>query len=950
MAEAAIEATLPGRARELAALREALAAARAGDSAAVALAGEAGIGKSALLAGLRDDAAAGGMLVLAGRAAEHERDVPFGLVVDVLDDAVAALHPRRLESLGPDRVAELALVLPSVARHATDAPGAAPGARPADRFHAHRALRALVELLGGPQPVVLVLDDLHWADAASLELAGHLLRRPPRVPHVLALAFRPVEGVAPLLDALRTAGHASELPLEPLGREDSLAVLQAVRDERLRDRLEREAAGNPLFLRELARAAAAGATGASIPRTVVAAVQREAATVPPASRTLLDGAAVAGDPFDPELAAAAAGIAPADAPALLDHLVAAGLVRPGDAARSFAFRHPLVRRALYDAAPAGWRLGAHERAAAALAARGASAAARAYHLALCAPPGDASAIETLIEAGDGARRSAPAAAVRWFDAARRLIGAGDLAALADLDYRRMLALASAGRTAEASQVGAAALERPARPASVSYCRFVEELAGLETMAGGAAQGQARVEAALRSPEGGPDAADHVRLLVARALFAAYLPDQVQRHGEAALAALGEGEGPMRAAVHGAMALGALHRAEPRRAADHAEQAAAIVAQVSDAALAERFGSILLLAMVRQGQERLFDADATFARAAQIARRTGQGHFTGAVADSRSRVALELGRVEAARELAEAAEDALRIAGPSAALVAALAHQALCLDLADRGAESRRMAEEAARMARDLPAGMTLAGARATLAALQAESDPERALATLAEAGGGGLSVSGPGRGIWLMGVAVRAELALGDVDAARRRVAEMRALAQRFDLPLGRARSDLAEAAVHLAAGDGAAAVELAARGAERAAAAGAALDAAQARMLAAVAAGDAGALRAVAAEAEALGAPRVRAEAARALRRLGQRLAPTARPVAGDTPALEALTPREREVAALVAAGSSNKQVGLALHLSEKTIEKVLSRIYAKLGTRSRVELATLVVGADGA
>ena len=112
---------------------------------------------------LHERAEAAGLLVLDGRAAEHERDVPFGLVIDALDDHVATLHPRRIESVGAD----LAAVLPSAAASAGAAP-AAPGA--GERFRCHRALRALIEMLGRERPVALLLDDLHWADDASIEL------------------------------------------------------------------------------------------------------------------------------------------------------------------------------------------------------------------------------------------------------------------------------------------------------------------------------------------------------------------------------------------------------------------------------------------------------------------------------------------------------------------------------------------------------------------------------------------------------------------------------------------------------------------------------------------------------------------------------------------------------------------------------------------------------------
>src|SRR5205085_9467227 len=94
----------------------------------------------------------------------------------------------------------------------------------------------------------------------------------------------------------------------------------------------------------------------------------------------LRAAAVAGEPFDVDLAAAAAGIEEAELLAALDEALALDLVRRTDVPRRFRFRHPIVRRAVYDSAPEGWRAGAHGRAAEALAERGAPAAAQAHHV------------------------------------------------------------------------------------------------------------------------------------------------------------------------------------------------------------------------------------------------------------------------------------------------------------------------------------------------------------------------------------------------------------------------------------------------------------------------------------------------------------------------------------------------------------------------------------------
>src|ERR671915_306389 len=256
---------LLGREKELASVTRAVGEARAGEPRALGLFGEPGIGKSALLGAARASALEAGMLVLEGRAAEHERSVPFGLVVDALDDHVATLHPRRVESVGPD----LAAVLPSAAT--AEAP-AFPAAGAAERFRYHRAVRALLELLARERPVALLLDDLHWADEASVELVLHLLRRPPRGPHLLAFALRPHEPAPRLLDAARTAPGWIHLAPGPLA-DDAARELVDELPEQLRDRVVREAGGNPLFLEELRRVASA--PDGALPPTLMAAVGLE---------------------------------------------------------------------------------------------------------------------------------------------------------------------------------------------------------------------------------------------------------------------------------------------------------------------------------------------------------------------------------------------------------------------------------------------------------------------------------------------------------------------------------------------------------------------------------------------------------------------------------------------------------------------------------------------------
>ena len=198
---------------ELAAVTRALEDVAGGSCRTVGVLGEMGLGKTALLAAIGERARADGMLVLEGRAAAHERDVPFGLVIDALEDHVATLAPGRLAAVEDDLEAVLGAAAP------------AGGIGAAERFRHHRALRELLALLGRERPLAMLLDDLHWADEASVELVLHLLRRPPRGRVLLAFALRPVDPVLAVLEAARDAPGWEQLTLDPLSRPAALALL-----------------------------------------------------------------------------------------------------------------------------------------------------------------------------------------------------------------------------------------------------------------------------------------------------------------------------------------------------------------------------------------------------------------------------------------------------------------------------------------------------------------------------------------------------------------------------------------------------------------------------------------------------------------------------------------------------------------------------------------------------
>jgi predicted ATPase len=177
---------LVGRTEELGLLEQVLTELDQGRATAVELVGEAGIGKTRLLSELAAHAEQRGDLVLSGSASELERNLPFSVFVDALDNYVESLEANWIAVLDDDIQAELAHIFPSLS-------ALAGGREPApqhERYRSHRAVRALLDRLATTKPLVLVLDDLHWADSASVELLGALLRRPPAEAVLMALAHR----------------------------------------------------------------------------------------------------------------------------------------------------------------------------------------------------------------------------------------------------------------------------------------------------------------------------------------------------------------------------------------------------------------------------------------------------------------------------------------------------------------------------------------------------------------------------------------------------------------------------------------------------------------------------------------------------------------------------------------------------------------------------------------
>ena len=425
---------------------------------AVVVVGEAGVGKSRVrdehLAALR----ARDVTVITAGGEPLRAGVPGGVLsrairglLGVTDDPGAALRAR-VDVVVPDggreRVADFLGELAGVAV-APVAGAAVRAARSDPRFMAEQQRRAVEDWLAAEcaaRPVALVVDDLQWADAMTVELIEAALRRCRDLPlYVLALARPEVQQRFPKLDA---AWARSEIPLEPLR---PAAAEQLVREALGADaapalvaRLVEHSGGNPFYLEELIRAAAS-AEPASLPGSVLASLQLRIASRPPRARLVLRAASVFGRVFwGSGVRALLAGEMEGDeVDEWLGVLVRDELIEARGPSRTFAgepeyqFHHDLLRDASYQMLTPEDRMSGHRLAGAWLVAHGeADAAVLAEHF-----------------AGGGAT----AQAVTWFQRAAELAlagGAADLAALrqAARHYRR------AGETCAAAYANDAAIE------------------------------------------------------------------------------------------------------------------------------------------------------------------------------------------------------------------------------------------------------------------------------------------------------------------------------------------------------------------------------------------------------------------------------------------------------------------------------------------------------------
>jgi DNA-binding SARP family transcriptional activator/tetratricopeptide (TPR) repeat protein len=353
-----LDAPIVGREWELAQLRHALdRATRGRTSYLVTLLGAAGIGKSRLAHEFAESVGAGAR-VLRGRCVSRGAGVTFAPLAELIRDAAGDTSQEAIASLlaGEPESEE-------IAQRIAGAIGVAdPGGSAADLFW---AVRRLFAVLARKQPLVVVLEDIHWGEPTLLDLLDHLVDTARDAPVLLICLAR-----SELLELRPTWGggklNASSLLLEPLSPSECAIVIGHAGGAALGDavaaRIADAAEGNPLFIEQMVAMAleAGGAADFAVPPTIQALLAARLDRLGPLERGVLERASVVGREFDRD---AVVELSPPDernaVDAHLDALARRELIGPAGAA--YRFRHGLIRDAAYDALPKADRAALHEQ-------------------------------------------------------------------------------------------------------------------------------------------------------------------------------------------------------------------------------------------------------------------------------------------------------------------------------------------------------------------------------------------------------------------------------------------------------------------------------------------------------------------------------------------------------------------------------------------------------------
>jgi len=436
---AAIEPLLE-RNEELARIESALAEARRGRGRFLVLEGSAGIGKTALLTAACTVAADGGMRVLRARGTELERDFAFGVLRQLFEPPLAEASERERDDLlqAAAGVAASLLGLPGA-----PAANGSPSSSVDPSFAILHGLYWLCANLAAHGPLCLVVDDVHWADAASLRYLVFLLTRLEELEAALVVATRPREAGADaeLLAAVTTDPAAEVIRLAPLTRSAVAQLLESrlgeAADPVFVDACLRATGGTPFLVRVLVEALIEGGiapTAEAAPhverigaRTVGRSIRLRLRRLPENAGRLARAVAVL-ERSDLLQAAQLAGLGEIEAAEAAELLTTAGILEPE---WPLTFVHPIVRSGIYSELSSAERAQGHRRAARQLAEQPGASGRVAQHLLVSEPADDGWVVERLVEAACAAgKQGAPESEAAFL---RRVLAepppAGDRSAL-----------------------------------------------------------------------------------------------------------------------------------------------------------------------------------------------------------------------------------------------------------------------------------------------------------------------------------------------------------------------------------------------------------------------------------------------------------------------------------------------------------------------------------------
>jgi len=910
-----------GRDVELESLRDALGHTVSGSGAIALVEGEAGIGKTRLLDELASHAEQVGVTVRRGAAEELEEARPFGSLIEALG--------------APDGVPV----------------AAAAGDR---RFLAQDAFVDHVERLTAQRPMLLAIDDLHWADRATLATLWALARRSADLGLLLVLAFRPaprptaltrvIDGCTGIGARFLQLGPIAddallELATEVVGGPVAAPLLEALRGTR----------GNPFVVIELLRAldrdddlvdvgGVRDLRSGGLPPVLRATLLRRFTALSDDARRALSVAAVFGGGGRVDDLAALLGMTPADAGLAVSEATQAGLLEPtGDL---LAFRHDLIREALYEDLPESVRAGWHREAARLLEAT-ADPAVVARHLALGATRGDASAVDGLARAAADIAAHDPDAAAELLERAIEL--ASDVALRAELGVARAGALLTAGRAEDAVTQSDVVLADPATaPHVIARAHVVRANAAFQQ--GRPTEAVDGFAAALAT--GGLDERATAFALGREAASLVWKPalDSALEYADRALT---EGRRldlvPVQVEALAARCTVHAFRAEPERAVADGREAVALAGD-HHGALRRTPHNFLGLALL--AADRLDEAREVLEEGRRRATALGQVLVLRTFQLTLARIAWFAGRWDDAVAEIETALSLAEDFGVRFGLASSEAMRGLvAFHRGDHGAARASIERHQAptRGGPDDAAGSELLVlVRARL--LEADGKTEEAATTLLDLFALERSFGMDTARLWPGPTCVRLALAAGEIAGASEVADNLATIAERAKTASARATAAHAQGLVYHDE-------RVLGEAAPLFAAAGRPLDQlealeATAGLLAASGTRDAAVahLQEALSIADRLGASHDAHRITAALRDLGERPGARGRRRERSARGWESLTDTEREVARLLDDGLRNAEIAERLFISRRTVEGHVSRLYAKLGAPNRVALARVI------